>query len=160
MSKKVEILQLQITGGAIHRKDIVSFFKSKRWKQKSQDRYVTRYASTNFHLNESGEDINVNIWIAGAFGVIVPYENAIIGRIDQKGFNEIVDDFKSHIMNKNLDVKESTDLIEGLNQESYLTIGILSAIVLGCIMYIFLWNQSYLYPCLPKPAMVTGITTD
>ncbi len=135
MSNRVEILQLQIPGGAIRRKDIVSFFYGKRWKQKAPDVYVTRYAATNFKLIENGENLNINIWIDGAFGVIVPYKKALLGRLDQPGFNKIVDDFKDHIINQNLQVIESRDQIEGLSQVSYLTIGIFAAVSLGIILY-------------------------
>lgn len=120
---------------------ISGYFNLKRWKQVKKDNdiiYKTRYASTFFYIHKSEEELIIDVWIEGAFGVIVPYKNSIIGLIDKFGFQNILDEFEKYLDKNEIGFIHDITEKEGVTQTNYLLVMIVGSIVIGMSLFFIL----------------------
>ena len=137
MATNVKIRRFVVNKVDVNLKDVLNYFNRARWVMLKQDKlYRTKYASTYFEISENDKDYFFDIWVRGAFGVIMNYQNNIIGIFDNSGFVKICNEFLQYLNSIGIIARETIVDKKGVSQTEYLICAMFFIVVLGVSVYL------------------------
>jgi hypothetical protein len=140
MSLDIEIRRYRLNNSDQIFSSCISFFSGANWKKhKAEGVYIRDRTSIHFLLSQDRDKITIDVWVVGAFGVILPNKGNTIGLLDRRVINGVQEELTDYLKKEGIDYLEESTIISGRSQSQYwVIVALLTGIVF--ILYLSIWG--------------------